>query len=117
MCDCTAVNQGYPSMALFSPRFVRKKHKWVCCDPVWTCRSMKYWSSPLLLGVSSTLNSLRVVDKLRMGRWRYLAYSRLVKFSVAPESTRAMDLALLDLEWMKNCIVIDFRSNMYTFES
>jgi len=32
-----------------------------------------------------------------------------MKFSVAPESIRAMDLALLDLEWMKNRIVIDFR--------
>jgi len=46
-----------------------------------------------------------------------LAYSRLMKFSVAPESTRAMDSALLDLEWMKNRIVIDFRSDMYTFKS
>src|SRR5579863_2313654 len=113
----TAASQGYPNMALFPPRFIRKKRKQVCCDLVRTCRSVKYWSSPLLLGVSSTLNSLRVVDKRRIGRWRYLAYSRLMKFSVAPESTRAMDSALLDLEWMKNCIVIDFCSNMYTFKS
>src|SRR5579863_7365321 len=104
-------------MALFSPRFVRKKCKRVYCDLVRTCRSVKYWSSPLLLGVPSTLNSLWVVGKRRMGRWRYLAYSRLMKFLVALESTRAMDSALLDLKWMKNCIVIDFRSDMYTFES
>src|SRR5579863_5482992 len=114
---CVAANQGYPSMALFSPRFVRKKRRQVCYDPMRTCKSMKYWSSPLLLGVPFTLNSLRVVGKRRMGRWRYLAYSKLMKFLVAPESTRAMDSALLDLEWMKNRIVIDFRSDMYTFES
>src|SRR5579863_9578951 len=113
----TAANQGYPSMALFSPRFVKKNRRRVCCEPVRTCRSVKYWSSPLLLGVPSTLNNLWVVGRRQMGRWRYLAYSRLIKFSVAPESTRAMDLALLDLEWMKNRIVIDFRSDMYTFES
>src|SRR5579863_6502049 len=68
MRGCTAANQGYPSMALFSPRFVRKKRKRVCCDPVRTCKSVKYWSSPLLLGVPSTLNNLRVVGKRRMGR-------------------------------------------------
>jgi len=113
----TAANQGYPSIALFSPRLVRKNRKRVCCDPVRTCRSVKYWSSPLLLGVPSTLNSFRVTGRRRMGRWRYLAYSRLMKFSVAPESIRAMDSALLDFEWMKNRIVIDFRSDMYTFES
>src|SRR5579863_7150157 len=113
----TAANQGYPSMALFSPKLVRKNRSRVCCDPVRTCRSVKYWSSPLLLGVPSTLNNFRVIGRRRIGRCRYLAYSRLMKFSVAPESIRAMDLALLDFEWMKNCIVIDFRSDMYTFES
>ena len=25
MCDCTAVNHGYPKIALFSPRLVKKK--------------------------------------------------------------------------------------------
>src|SRR5579863_6615473 len=117
MRGCTAANQGYPSMALFSPRFVRKNRRRVCWDPVQTCKSVKYWSSPLLLGVPSTLNSLRVVGRHRIGRWRYLAYSRLMKFSVAPESTRAIDSALLDLKWIKNCIIIDFCSDMYTFES
>src|SRR5579863_7137695 len=98
MRGCTAANQGYPKMALFSPRFVRKKHSWVCCGPVRTCRSVKYWSSSLLFGVLSTLNSFLVVGRRRIGRWRYLAYSRLMKFSVAPESIKAMDSALLDLE-------------------
>src|SRR5579863_4545499 len=113
----TAANQGYPNIALFSLRLVKKKRRRVCCDPVQTCRSVKYWSSPLLLGVPSTLNSFLVTGRRRMGRWRYLAYSRLMKFSVAPESTRAMDSALLDFEWIKNLIVIDFRSDMYTFDS
>src|SRR5579863_10294748 len=40
----TAANQGYPSMALFSPRFVRKNRKRVCCDPVRTCKSIPSWS-------------------------------------------------------------------------
>src|SRR5579863_9770902 len=113
----TAANHGYPNMALFSPKFVRKNRKRVCCDPVQTCKSVKYCNSPLLLGVPSTLNSFRVTGRHRMGRCRYLAYSRFMKFSVAPESIRAMDSALLDFEWMKNRIVIDFRSDMYTFES
>ena len=85
-------------MALFSPRFVRKNRSQVCCEPVRTCRSVKYWSSPLLFGVPSTLNSFLVVGRRLMGRWRYLAYSRLMKFSVAPESIKAMASALLDLE-------------------
>src|SRR5579863_178778 len=117
MRGCTAANHGYPNIALFSPKLVRKNRRRVCCGPVRTCKSVKYWSSPLLLGVPSTLNSFRVTGRRRIGRWRYLAYSRLMKFSVAPESIRAMDSALLDFEWMKNRIVIDFRSDMYTFES
>src|SRR5579863_1159351 len=117
MRGCTAANQGYPRIALFSPRFVKKKRSRVCCGPVRTCRSVKYWSSPLLFGVPSTLNSFLVVGRRLIGKWRYLAYSRLMKFSVAPESIRVTASALLDLEWMKNRIVIDFRSDMYTFES
>jgi hypothetical protein len=35
------------------------------------------------------------------GMWRYFAYSRFIKFSVAPESNRATVLALFDLEWRK----------------
>src|SRR5579863_6366497 len=98
MRGCMAANQGYPKMALFSPRFVRKKRNRVCCGPVRTCRSVKYWSSPLLFGVPSTLNSFLVVGRHRIGRWRYLVYSRLMKFSVAPELIKAMASALLDLE-------------------
>src|SRR5579863_2773866 len=63
-----AANQGYPNMALFSPRFVKKNRKWVCCDLVRTCKSVKYWSSPLLLGVPSTLNNFQVTGSRRMGR-------------------------------------------------
>ena len=113
----TATNHGYPNIALFSPMLVKKNRRRVCCGPVRTCRSVKYWSSPLLLGVLFTLNNFRVTGRCRMGRWRYLAYSKFMKFLVAPESIRAMDSALLDLEWIKNRIVIDFRSDMYTFES
>ena len=115
--DCTAANQGYPRMALFFPRFIKKKCSQVCCNLVRTCKSVKYWNSPLLLRVLSMLNNFLVVGNRRIGRCRYLVYSKLMKFSVAPELIRAMDLALLDLEWIKNCIIIDFCSDMYTFES
>ena len=37
-----AANQGYPNIALFSPRLVKKKRRRVCCGPVRTCRSVKY---------------------------------------------------------------------------
>ncbi len=37
-----------------------------------------------------------------------------MKFSVAPESTSAMALALFAMEWTKNQSVIDFHANKYT---
>src|SRR5580658_672186 len=37
-----------------------------------------------------------------------------MKFSVAPESTRAMASALFAIEWTKNRTVIDFRADIYT---
>jgi hypothetical protein len=37
-----AVNQGYPRIALFSPRFERKNRRVDHCVPVCTCRSVKY---------------------------------------------------------------------------
>ncbi len=40
-----------------------------------------------------------------------------MKFSVAPESRRAMASALFAIEWMKNRTVMDFRADIYTFES
>src|SRR5216684_8763286 len=40
-----------------------------------------------------------------------------MKFSVAPESRRAIASALFAIEWIKNRTVIDFRADMYTFES
>jgi hypothetical protein len=38
-----------------------------------------------------------------------------MKFSVAPESTRARDSALFATECIKNLTVIDFRADIYTF--
>ena len=37
---CMAANQGYPSMALFSPRFERKKRRLIRRSPVCTVRSV-----------------------------------------------------------------------------
>jgi hypothetical protein len=85
-------------------------------DPVWTCRSVKNWSSPLLFGVPSTLKSFLGSLRCWIGMWRYFAYSRFMKFSVAPESNRAMASALFDLEWRKVRMVIDFLFDINTFE-
>ena len=43
-------------------------------------------------------------------------YSRFIKFSVAPEFTNTIDLALFDFECMKKQTVIDFLLNTYTSE-
>jgi len=69
-----------------------------------------------LLVVPSTLKRLRGSSSRFMGSWRYFAYSRFIKFSVAPESMRAIASALLDFECMKNHKVIDFLLDIYTFE-
>jgi hypothetical protein len=36
-----------------------------------------------------------------MGNWRYFAYWRFIKFSMAPESSRAMASALFDFECIR----------------
>jgi hypothetical protein len=54
-----------------------------------------------------------------LGHWigscRYLAYFRFMKFSVAPESSRAIVSALFDFECMKVRMVIDFLFDINTF--
>jgi hypothetical protein len=47
------------------------------------------------------LSSLRGSLRHRIGNWKYFAYWRFIKFSVAPESSRATALALFDFECMK----------------
>src|SRR5216684_7589255 len=49
-----------------------------------------------------------------MGSCSHFAYWRLMKFSVAPESTSAITSALFATEWTKNRSVIDFRAKRYT---
>jgi len=51
-----------------------------------------------------------------MGRWRYWAYLRFMKFSVAPKSTRANASALFDWVCIKKWTVIDFLLDIYTSE-
>jgi hypothetical protein len=101
---------------LFSPRLDKKNRSVVRWDPVWTCRSVKNWSSPLLFGVPSTLKSFLGSLRHWIGRWRYFAYSRFMKFSVAPESNRAMVSALFNLEWRKVRMVMDFLFEINTFD-
>jgi hypothetical protein len=109
-----ATNHGYPRIALFSPRSDRKKRRVVCCVPVCTCRSVKYWSSPLRLGDPSTLYSFLGSLRHQMGSCRYFAYCRFMKFSMAPESRSATVLALFNFECIKDQMVIDFLFDINT---
>ena len=70
---CTAANQEYPSMALFSPRSVRKNRSLDRFEPVCTSRSVKCLSSPLLFVVLSTLNILRGCWRFWIGSFNHLA--------------------------------------------
>ena len=70
---CTAANQEYPSIALFSPKSVRKNHSFDRLGPVWTSKSVKYLSSPLLFVVPSTLNILRGCWRAWIGSFNHLA--------------------------------------------
>src|SRR5258708_28557530 len=49
-----------------------------------------------------------------IGSRSHFAYLRFIKFSVAPESTSTIALALFAMEWTKNPSVIDFRAERYT---
>ena len=101
-------------MALFSPRFERKKRRFVCCVPVCTWRSVKNCSSPSQLVVPSMLNSFHGLGSLLIGSLRYFMYLRFIKFSVAPEPTSAIDSALFYFECMKKQTVINFLLDIYT---
>ena len=70
---CTAANHEYPSIALFSPKSVRKNRSLDQFGPVCTSRSVKYFSSPLLLVVPSTLNTLRGCWRCCIGSFNHLA--------------------------------------------
>ena len=64
--------------------------------------------------VPSTLNNLLGSVSTLIGRCKYFAYWRLMKFSVAPESKRAIVSALFDFECIKTCSVIDFLADRNT---
>jgi hypothetical protein len=49
-----------------------------------------------------------------MGKLIFWAYERLIKFSVAPESNRAIALALFNLNCMKMCSIINFQFDINT---
>jgi hypothetical protein len=92
------VNHGYPRIILFSPRLDRKNRRVDCCVLVYICMSIKYWSSLLWFGVPSMLYSFLGSLRCLIGICRYLAYSRFIKFSVAPESNKVIASALFDLK-------------------
>jgi hypothetical protein len=109
------MNQGYLRIALFSPRLKRKKRRVLHCVPICTWRSVKYWGSPLWLGDPSTLYSFLRSLRHWIGSWRYFAYWRFIKFSMAPESNSVMVLAHFDFKCMKDHMVIDFLFDINTF--
>ena len=69
---CTAANQEYPSITLFSPKSVKKKHSLDQFGPVCTSRSVKYFSSPLLFVVPSTLKILHGCWRVWIGSFNHL---------------------------------------------
>jgi hypothetical protein len=64
---------------------------------------VKNWSSPSWLVVLSKLDTFHGSGSHLIGSLRYFAYLRFMKFSMAPESTNAIDSALFDFECMKKC--------------
>ena len=101
-------------MALFFLKSVRKKHRLVHWEPVYTCRSVKYCKSPPQFCVSSALNSFYGLGSCLINSWRYLAYWRFMKFFIASKSTNATDSALFNFKCMKKWMVINFLLNINT---
>ena len=75
---------------------------------------MKNCSSSSRLVVPLTLNSFHGSGSHLMESLRYFAYSRFMKFSVAPKSTNAINSALFDFKCTKKWTVINFLLNIYT---
>ena len=109
-----ATNHGYPNMAFYSPIWVRKKHSFVILLPVCTCKSVWCFSSPLTFSVLFMLNSFLGWASFLMRSFSHLAYNRFMKFSVAPESKRAVASALFATECMKKQTVIDLHADINT---
>src|SRR5712675_3336029 len=109
-----AANHGYPRITPWGPRSVRKKRMLVRLVPVCTCKSTKYLREPVLFVVPSTLSRGRSWGRRLNDSFSHLAYVRLMKFSVAPESRRAGASVLLCAAWMYVFRFMDFRLDMYT---
>src|SRR5579863_5354934 len=101
-------------MALCSPKLDRKKLIVVWLVPIWTLRLVYHWSSPVLFLVPSILNNFLGTGSHLIGSLSHFIYCRFIKFSVAPESTRAIASALFARECIKKWTVIDFLADKYT---
>ena len=93
-------NQGYPSMALCSPRSDKKNLRLVVCCLAHTCKSMLNRSHPLLFSDLLTLNNGCSWERHLIGRHNHWVYPRFIKFSVTPESRKAIALALFVIDWV-----------------
>ena len=96
---------------------MRKNRIILFLDPVWTCRSVYRVISPFRFLVLSMLNRGLGLWSLVIGVLIRYARSSLMKFSVAPESSRDSTSALLDAVCMYALMVIDFLSDRYTRSS
>src|ERR1700730_2034893 len=117
ICGCIAANHGYPRMSRWLPKSVRKNliRRFFC--PVCTSRSVYRVIPPLRFLVPSMLNSGLACFNLVIGNRSWYARSSLMKFSVAPESSRVSISALLDAMCTYALMVIDFLSDRYTRSS
>src|ERR1700730_4556 len=117
ICGCIAANHGYPRMSRWFPKSVRKNlmRRFFC--PVCTSRSVYRVMSPLRFLVPSMLNSGLACFNLVIGNRSWYARSSLMKFSVAPESSRVSISALLDAVCTYALMMIDLISDRYTRSS
>ena len=81
-----------------SPKSDKKNHNVVVFCPIRTFRSVLYFNLPLLFSVPLTFSTGLGLGSCLMGSRSQLAYARFMKFSVAPKSRSAMNLALFATE-------------------
>ena len=110
---CVAVNHGYPRIAFWSAKSVRKKCSHTLWLPVCILRSVYCLMSPFLFCIPSTLYTGCGCCRCLMGSLSSFVYFVLMKFSVAPESRSTVVLALFQDRWMNRHNCIDFCMEKY----
>ena len=106
------VNQGIPNTIWAHPRPTIMKDRSSSKAVAWQWTQVAAVICPCLFGVLSTFRAWRG-DIGHEGRWRWLTREGLMKFPVAPQSTRAVVTTVLTpyLRWIGNQIT---RSDWFT---